>query len=93
MKLLIRVEVHKTDVSERRGTSKRGSPYCIREQSAWAHTGLQYPELIKVSLEEGQAPYPPGEYFITEESIFVNQFGGLAFGRVKLIPKSQVRAA
>jgi hypothetical protein len=78
------VEVTKVEVSEKRGTGRNGKPYLIREQLAWAQMGKEYPISMSVSLGDDDAPYQPGKYQITEECLFIDRYGQLAVGRVKL---------
>ena len=84
MKLQLLVEITKVDVREKKGTSRKGQPFTIREQSAWADTGKEYPESFTVRLDDGDPPYQPGKYEVTEDCLYINQYGQLAVGRVKL---------
>lgn len=58
-------------VEERKGVSvKNGKPWAISNQFAWAYmtdpTGVadKHPTKIKVTLQEGQRAYKPGNYFL-----------------------------
>lgn len=84
MKLQVLVEVTKVEVNEKRGTSRQGKPYVIREQNVWAQTGKEYPESMTVRLEDNDGPYQPGKYMVTEDCLYINQYGQLSVGRVKL---------
>lgn len=86
---MIKIEVKSSDVQDR--TNAGGT---FREQQAWAHMADQngnphpYPQLIKINLDvkSNQAPFPPGMYQLDPASVYVNKFGGLNIGRIKLRP-------
>lgn len=72
----------------------------MRTQTAWAHTHSRngnlnaYPERITINLEDGQAPYPIGNYQIAPSSLYVGDFGRLSLGRLVLSPiQAKVSAA
>lgn len=79
------VEIDSTEIKTRSGHSERsGKDYSIREQVAYAHIpGQRYPQMIKLSLEQGQMPYQVGKYQLDPGSFFVGRFGDLQI-RVKL---------
>tara|TARA_B100001146_G_C16069620_1_gene385845 strand:- start:468 stop:743 length:276 start_codon:yes stop_codon:yes gene_type:complete len=80
------IEITTSEVFVKSGTSKRtGQPYSIREQNGYMHKkGTPYPEKIKITLGDNDAPYQPGNYTLHPESFFVDRFGSLAV-RPKLI--------
>lgn len=89
---MIKIEIKSTDIFPFSGISKAtGKPFSIRNQEAYAFTfdehGQQrpYPELIKISLNENQLPYPVGFYILKPESVFVDKFQRLALGRPSLV--------
>jgi hypothetical protein len=80
----IRIEVKKVDVQDVSGNAKRtGKPYAFKKQTAWAHlydrkgTPDDYPTRIEVTLDDGQAPYPPGVYTLAPSSFYSGSFGAL----------------
>lgn len=89
MKLQLLVDVTKVEVREKRGTSRQGKPYTIREQAVWAQTGKEYPESMTVRIEDGEPPYQPGRYVVSEDCLYINQYGQLAIGRVRLQKAAQ----
>ncbi|WMT17218.1 single-stranded DNA-binding protein [Serratia fonticola] len=86
---LIKVEVKPSQAlaDTRSGVSKTtGKPYTISEQSAYIYLGGDYPELFKITLDEGQKAYPVGLYSLSETSLYIGQFNKLTVGRIKLVP-------
>jgi hypothetical protein len=84
MKLQLLVEITKVEVREKRATSRLGKPFLIREQAVWAKTGKEYPEAMRVRLEGDDPAYQPGKYMVTEDCLYINQYGQLTVGRVSL---------
>lgn len=80
------VEVLSTDVTTKSGVSARNQkPYSIREQVGYVQfPGKPYPQEIKFALEEGAGAYPQGRYEVHPDSFYVDNFGGLKIGRLKL---------
>lgn len=99
--MALKVIVKSIDIAQREGTSRRGQPYKIRSQDAYIHTYLAdgrqapYPERFALNLEDGQEPYPVGEYTLdTDPCIYVGDFGRLTLGRPRLVAVTQgVKAA
>lgn len=59
-------------------------------QVAFAHLGGRFPVEFSLSLQEGDAPYAAGKYFVDASSFEVGQYGRLGFSRnVLLIPIEQ----
>lgn len=85
----VRLEVDNTHVVERTMTYQ-GKPLVFREQEAYAFllagdgSAARYPTLIKVGLEVGQQPYAKGLYLLSGTSLFVDKYGKLAIGRLRL---------
>lgn len=84
MEFKIPIEISSPDVTEKRGTSKTGSPYLIREQRGYVDFGRQYPTEIKVPLEASAEPYPTGHYMVDPDCLYVDRYGALTLGRLKL---------
>jgi hypothetical protein len=87
--MTIKIEVSSDTVETRSGVSaKTGKPYSMREQEAYAHTvnrdGVisKYPQRIKITLGDKQAPYSPGFYTVGPESFYVDRFASLSLGLV-----------
>lgn len=93
MKFELPIEIKTTDVHEKRGTSKVGKPYHIREQCGYIDLGKPYPSEIRISLDQVSAPYPPGTYMLDPECLYVDHFGRLTIGRLKLLPVGTKKAA
>lgn len=99
--MCLRIEVKSPEVTEKNGVSaKTGKPYSIREQTAYASVfdkdgkPAPYPVRISVQLEPNQPPYQPGAYQVDPRCIWVDRFGSLVLGRLKLQPVvQQTRAA
>ena len=86
MKFDVPVEVKSADVELKRGTSKAGKPYEIREQHAYINLGKAYPVEFRFSLDEGRAAYSPGNYIVDPSCLYVDRYGQLALGRIRLLP-------
>lgn len=85
MNFEIAIEIKSLEIHERRGISRSGKPFHIREQFGYIDLGKPYPLETRISLDQAAAAYPPGPYFLDPGSIYVNRFGQLAIGRMKLI--------
>ncbi len=83
------IEIVSTQINTRNGvSSKNGKPYSINEQVAFVHkVAGEYPDRIKINLENGQPPYAPGNYDLSPQSYFVDRFDSLAV-RPILIPRA-----
>ncbi|MCX2534991.1 DNA-binding protein [Plesiomonas shigelloides] len=65
-------------------------PIEFTEQIAYAYTGDVYPVKIKVSLEEGQAPYAAGKYHLHPKSFVQGKYDKLEFARnLVLVPAEE----
>jgi helix-destabilizing protein len=93
MKLEIQIEIKSTDIEDKRGISRAGKPYHIREQFGYADLGKEYPVEIRVPLDPTAPPYAVGNYSIHPDSLYVDRFGRLTLGRLKLIPAGAKRQA
>jgi hypothetical protein len=100
---VIKIEIQSTEIRVKSGSSARtGKPYSIREQDGYALTSDKrtgklkpYPEHCVITLEEDRPPYPPGNYILSAESIWVNRFNQLEISPVlrPLQSAAQVKAA
>lgn len=94
----MRIEVKSAAVSERKGVSDNGKPWHMREQQAYAYTcdrdgkPDEYPAKITVRLNEGDTPYAPGMYEISDRSYYVGQYGRFTIGNLVLQPVAKVAA-
>ncbi len=92
----MKIEIKSDRVDEYHG-QKDGRQFVIRNQTGWLHVdGSQdYPERVKVRIDDGQPPYAPGMYLIADESYYINRFGSLQLGALRLVPlaKSSPKAA
>lgn len=77
----MKLRVKSLQVVERKITSaKNQKQYTFREQEAVVTLGEEV-RLIVLSLEDGQAAYPPGDYEVLESSFEVDRNRNLAFKR------------
>ncbi|HBB0296964.1 TPA: DNA-binding protein [Escherichia coli] len=86
---MIKIEIKPSQAvaDTRSGVSKStGKPYTISEQSGYIFLGGDYPQLFKIPLEQGQAPYAAGLYELHPSSIFVGDFQKLRVGKIILTP-------
>ena len=89
------LEVKSVEVTTRSGNAKAtGKPYVINEQIVMVALNGELRK-VKVALENNAPPYPLGAYQLTDESFFVDRFGALAVGRLKLrpVPASAAKVA
>lgn len=83
---MIRIQIEGEPIAVRSG-NKDGRLWTRREQRAYVHLGLAFPQPFLLNLGETTAPYAPGMYTIDPGSLKVGQYGDLQFGReIKLIP-------
>jgi len=87
---MIRIEITQSQATAttRSGTSNDGRPYSIRQQSAYAYLGGEYPEMFTFRLDNDQAPYPTGLYILDASSVIVGNYSRLSIGNIKLIPEN-----
>lgn len=98
---MIQIEVKSAEVQTKTGTSsKTGKAYQIAEQEAWGHFADQhgkphpYPQKIRLTLEDGRAPYPVGTYTLAPESLYPDRFGQITIrAKLKPIAASLAKAA
>ncbi len=100
---MIKVSVTSTEVRTQSGNAKAtGKPYSLAFQTVWFHTfdrsgkANPYPEKVELILEKNEqgAPlfYPPGEYTLAPESVYVNRNGDLSISP-RLVPLKAQPAA
>lgn len=88
----LRIEIKSNLITDINGVSKAGKPYHMRKQVGWAYTYDQqgvlnpYPERIEISVNDGQDPYPLGNYAVSDKCIYVGDFNSLTVGRLILEP-------
>lgn len=78
-------EVKSEEVNEKRGTSRAGKPYIIREQVAYMDIGKAYPVEVKINLND-LVPFKPGRYELTKECFYVMRFGEVGVDLAKARP-------
>jgi len=93
MQFEVAVEIKSEEVLQKSGTSKQGKPYRIREQHAYIDLGKAYPVEIRVPLDETSPPYTIGHYHVCPTCLYVDRYGQLALGRLKLIHAKRAKAA
>lgn len=87
----ITIDVNSQKTATKRGTAKAtGKPYEITTQRGHLHTvdaitGEVNTVPIDLTLGQNDFPYQTGRYTLDASSIRVDNFGGLAIGRVKLM--------
>lgn len=89
---MIKIEIKPSQVTfeSRSGVSaKTGKEYKMFEQLGYAWLGGDYPELIKINLEEGQPAYQAGFYTLHSSSFRVGSYNQLQIGRIVLIPEEK----
>jgi len=86
MKLEINIEVKSGGVFEKTVRGKDGREYLIREQYGWVDLGKPYPQEVRISLDRAQDPYSAGEYVMDRSCLYVDRYGKLSLGRLKLLP-------
>lgn len=87
---MLKIEVQTSMVDSKTGVSaKTGRPYNIREQEAWMYgydkegKPHPHPQRIRLTLDDDQQPYQPGNYILDPASIYVDRFNQVAI-RAKL---------
>lgn len=88
----LKFEIKAATVETLNVTRKRdGQQFTLRKQEAWIDTGKAYPQRVELTLDRDQGPYPPGEYVLSGDSIYVDRNGRLAINP-RLIPANPVTA-
>lgn len=91
----MRISIDNTETHTKSGTGKNGKPYSITTQTGYADMGKRYPSEVRIRLEDGDKPFPPGEYTIDfEKSVFVGAFDRLALSEeLVLVPLGEPEKA
>lgn len=76
----MKLKVKSVNVFDRKITAKSGKDYVFREQEAIVEMGEER-RIMVLSLEEGQQPYPVGEYEVLDASFEVDRNRNLALKR------------
>jgi len=80
----IRIEIKSAEVVQKTIKGKDGKEYLIREQSGWIDLGKAYPQEVRISLDQGMEPYLVGQFVLDRSSLYVDRYGKLTLGRLKL---------
>lgn len=82
-----KIIIKKAVAVQRPVKGKDGTTYVFNEQEAAYDDGSDFPDRFKISLADGQAPYPVGEYTVEPGAYFVNRFQSLELKRrFSLVP-------
>jgi hypothetical protein len=85
VKVEIAVDIKSREVLTKRGiASKTGKEYAIHEQIGYVELDKPYPLEMRVPVESPDKPYAPGTYRVDSSCVYVNRYGQLQFGRLKL---------
>lgn len=88
MKLEIAVEVKSADVVERTHRGQTGREFLFREQLGWVDLGKPYPQEVHIPVAKGREPYAPGTYMVDAACVYVDRYGKLSFGPLRLVRRS-----
>ena len=82
----MKIEIRDQKVENFSGTSsKTGKPFSMNKQEGYCHMdGQPYPQRIEITLDDKSTGFPPGMYQMEETSFYVNRFGQLSIGTLKL---------
>lgn len=83
MNIKIKIEISDQEVQTREITSKKdGKKYTFYTQKGWLHNGVsQYPTAVNIPLDRDGAPYNPGFYSLSPESLYSDRFNNLIIAR------------
>jgi len=81
----VNIEVKSVALEQKTVTGKDGKQYVIREQDAWVDLGKAYPQAVRLSIELGKEAYRPGNYALDPSCLYIDRFGKLSLGRLRLI--------
>lgn len=82
----VKIEVKSNMVDQKTVKGKDGKEYIIREQAGWVDLGKAYPQEIRIPVEQGKDAYPSGHYAMDPSCLYVDRFGRLSLGRLRLVP-------
>ena len=95
----IKIEIKSEEFDVKSGTSNRtGKPYSMREQVGWGFfvdpkgAPYPYPQRVRLTLEEGEAPYKPGMYQLSPTSFYPDRYDQIVC-RAKLLPIAAAASA
>jgi hypothetical protein len=74
----LEIEVRTTDVQDKKGISKKGAPYHIREQFGLVALPSGETRRVVISLEADDEPLAPGVYVPGPNAYYVDRFDSLA---------------
>jgi hypothetical protein len=81
----VRIEVKSAVVDQKTIRGKDGKEFVIREQCGYVDLGKPYPQEIRIPVEQGKEAYPPGDYVMDPHCFYVDRFGKLSLGRLRLV--------
>ncbi len=90
----MKIEIREQKIQNINGTSnKTGKAFSMNKQEGWLHTANQpYPIRIEITLDDHATNgFLPGMYELMEESFYVNRFGQLQVGTLKLRDLKQLQ--
>lgn len=98
---MIKIEIPNAVAVNKQVTShKTGKDYTISEQEGWAYFHDRegrlnpHPSRVRITLDRDQQPYPVGNYTLSPESLYADQWGQICVRpRLRLIPQAQKAAA
>jgi Helix-destabilising protein len=83
----IKIEIKSSEATQRTIKSKKdGKEYIFRNQSGWVDLGKAYPQEIQIPLDSEHAPYQVGKYIMDPTCLYVDRYGNLSLGRLRLVP-------
>jgi len=77
---MIRIEIKSAEFTSRSFSDKTGKPRTVQNQEAYAFLAGAYPERIEIALWD-RAPYAPGYYTLSPDSVFVGKYKSLELKR------------
>jgi hypothetical protein len=88
------IEVKTTATEVQAGTSTRtGKPYSLTKQHGFVTLASGEHRRIAIVLQDPTKPFPPGHYTLDPDSLYVDNWGELKLGRLKLRPVAAAKAA
>jgi hypothetical protein len=86
MRFDISIEIKLADVMEKTVMARKDGRQClIREQIGWIDIGKPYPQEVRIPVENGKEPYAPGKYTVDPACLYIDRYGKLALGRLRLL--------
>lgn len=88
---MIKITVPQLPPRRMTGTSKAGKAYDMTFQTIYCHTSdqtgqpLPFPEKSELILAKDAQPFPPGDYTLSPDSLYVDRDGRLAVAP-RLVP-------